>query len=193
MPPLPPLTPLPPPPTPFEFQFKPARQPMLWAAVFYAAGVVAGTYLSRPVSWWAAAGLAFLAAGLYFVNRRKWLAITLALGAFFLAGALHLQLRGSSDTLDRSLGPFAYGPEVEMTATSPAKADYEKHLHANLHKASTSKPKKSSPTVAPGFPCIPVCASTFTALAKTDQRPTTPSRLRCAFSVMANAFAFQSS
>jgi|GEM_PF-2239994 hypothetical protein len=193
MPPLPPLTPLPPPPTPFEFQFKLARQPMLWAAVFYAPGVVAGTCLSRPVSWWAAAGLAFLAAGLYFVNRRKWLAITLALGAFFLAGALHLQLRGFSDTLDRSLEPFDYGPEVEMTAHVTREGRFEKHLQANLHKASTSKPKKSSPTVAPGFPCIPVCASASTVPAKTDQRPTTPSRPRCAFSVMAKAFAFPSS
>ncbi|MGA7320277.1 MAG: ComEC/Rec2 family competence protein, partial [Candidatus Sulfotelmatobacter sp.] len=51
-----------------------------------------------------------------FRERRKWLAITLALGAFFLAGPLHLQLRGTSNTLDRSLEPFAYGPEVEMTA-----------------------------------------------------------------------------
>ncbi|MGA7400690.1 MAG: ComEC/Rec2 family competence protein [Candidatus Sulfotelmatobacter sp.] len=117
---MPPPSPLPLPPaspTPFEFQFKPARQPMFWAAVSYAAGVVIATYVSRPPSRWALAGLAFVLAALYFTHkRRRWLALTLALGALFLAGALHLQLKGSSSTLDHTLDPFAYGPEVEMTA-----------------------------------------------------------------------------
>ncbi len=89
---------------------------MLWAAVFYAAGIIAATRVARPASWWALAGLAFIAAALYFTHKRKWLAPALAFGAIFLAGALHLQLRGSSSTIDRSLDPFAYGPEVEMTA-----------------------------------------------------------------------------
>jgi competence protein ComEC len=47
----------------------------------------------RPASWW----------------------VTLALGAFFLAGALHIQLRGPTDAPDPSLQPFN-GQEVEMTA-----------------------------------------------------------------------------
>src|SRR5208337_67513 len=104
------------PPIPFEFRFKPARQPILWAVVSYAAGIIAATYLSRPPSWWALAALAFVAAGVYFTHKRRWLALALALGAMFLAGALHLQLRGSSSTLDSSLSAFAYGPEVEITA-----------------------------------------------------------------------------
>jgi competence protein ComEC len=108
--------PLPVPQTPFEFQLKPTRQPMLWAAVAYSAGIIAGTYLSRPASWWIAAAATFLAAGLYFLNRRKWLGASLALGAFFLAGALHIQLKASSNISDPSLQPFAYGPEVQMTA-----------------------------------------------------------------------------
>ncbi len=73
-------------------------------------------YVSRPPSWWALAGLAFVLAALYFTRKRKWLALTLALGALFLAGALHLQCKGASGTLDHTLDPFAYGPEVEMTA-----------------------------------------------------------------------------
>lgn len=116
MPPLPPLTPLPTSPTTFEFQFKPARQPMFWAAVSYAAGVVLAMEVSRPASWWALAGLAFVLAALYFTRKRRWLALTLALGALFLAGALHLQLKGASIALDHTLDPFAYGPEVEITA-----------------------------------------------------------------------------
>src|ERR1017187_2201723 len=113
---MPSLPPLPPPPAPSEFQLKPPRQPMLWAALAYSAGIVAGTYLSRPTSWWLAAGFAFVAAALYFVHKRERFAITVALGAFFLAGALHIQLRGPSSILDPSLDPFAYGPEVQITA-----------------------------------------------------------------------------
>jgi competence protein ComEC len=88
---------------------------MLWAALAYSSGIGAGVYASRPASWWIVAGAAFLAAGLYFVRRRKWLGVGLALGAFFLAGALHIQLRGPAN-LDTSLQPFADGQPVEMTA-----------------------------------------------------------------------------
>jgi hypothetical protein len=89
---------------------------MLWAALSYALGIVAGAHAWRPASWWVAAAVAFLAASLYFMRRRKWLAVSLALGAFFLAGALHIQLRGSTNALDTSLEPFADGQPVEITA-----------------------------------------------------------------------------
>jgi len=90
---------------------------MLWAALAYAAGIVTGAYLWRPPLWWTAAGAAFLAAGLYFVVRkRQWLGAGLALAAFLVAGALHMQVRGSANPRDSSLDPFAYGPEVEMMA-----------------------------------------------------------------------------
>jgi competence protein ComEC len=89
---------------------------MLWAALAYSAGILAGTYLARPTSWWIAAATAFLAASLYFLARRKWLGAALALGAFFLAGTLEIQLRAPSSPLDPSLDPFAYGPEIQITA-----------------------------------------------------------------------------
>src|ERR1035438_10478533 len=112
MPPLPINEPSAPPPQ--QFQLKPTRQPMLWAAVSYSSGILAGVYAWRPASWWIAAGAAFLAAGFYFARRRKYLGASLALGAFFLAGALHIQLRPSV-TLDTSLWPFADEP-IEMKA-----------------------------------------------------------------------------
>ncbi len=89
---------------------------MLWAALSYSLGIVAGVYAWRPASWWIAAGVAFLGAGLYFLRRRKWLGVALALSSFFLAGALHIQLRGPASVPDTSLQPFADGQEVEMTA-----------------------------------------------------------------------------
>ncbi len=87
---------------------------MLWAALFYSSGIIAGVHAWRPASWWIATAAAFLAAGLYFVRRRKYLGASLALGAFFLAGALHIQLRGPA-VLDTSLQPFAYDQPIEMT------------------------------------------------------------------------------
>lgn len=99
-----------------EFHFKPARQPLFWAAVAYSTGIVIGAHAWRPASWWVGAGTAFLAAGLYFVRRRKWLGYCLALGAFVFLGALHIQLRGPVSVLDTRLLPSADGQEVEITA-----------------------------------------------------------------------------
>src|SRR5579863_7559791 len=116
MPPPPRLTPPRVPVTPPEFQLKPARQPVLWAALAYASGIIAGAHLLRPDSWWVGAGIAFIAAGLYFLRKRTWLGATLAVGAFFLAGALHIQLRGPATLLDTTLQPYTDGQQVELTA-----------------------------------------------------------------------------
>ena len=116
MPPPPRLTPPRAPVSPPEFQLKPARQPVLWAALAYASGIIAGAHLLRPDSWWVGAGIAFIAAGRYFLRKRTWLGATLALGAFFLAGALHIQLRGPASLLDTTLQPYTDGQQVELTA-----------------------------------------------------------------------------
>src|ERR1700693_2721140 len=117
---MPPLNPNQSPPPPHQFQLKPTRQPMLWAAVSYSAGILAGVYAWRPASWWIAGGAAFLDAGFYFVRRRKYLGASLALGALFLAGALHIQLRTPA-TLDTSLQPFSDQPtQITTDATPPS-------------------------------------------------------------------------
>jgi len=66
---------------------------MLWAAVVYALGIIAGTHAWRPASWWVAGGTGFIAAAGYFVRRRHRGACVLALGTLFVIGALHIQLR----------------------------------------------------------------------------------------------------
>src|SRR6267378_7536230 len=101
---------------PPAFRLKPTRQPMLWAALAYSLGIVAGAYLWRPVLWWVVAGASFMAAGMFFVRRRIWFAGALALGAFFLAGALHIQLRGKSAQVDTSILEFATGQELQLVA-----------------------------------------------------------------------------
>lgn len=89
---------------------------MLWTALFYSLGIMAGVYLWRPTLWWIVAVTAFLAAAAYFVQRRSGVGWLLALAAFFLAGALHIQLRGASTRLDTSIQPYADHQELPITA-----------------------------------------------------------------------------
>ncbi len=89
---------------------------MLWAAVSYSSGIVAGVYFWRPALWWIVAGTSFVAAAAYFARRRSWLGWALALGAFFVAGALHIQLRGASVRLDTDIEPYADRQELQITA-----------------------------------------------------------------------------
>ena len=69
---------IPTPRQPPTFHFKASRQPMLWAAVAYSLGVVAGFYQCRPAVWWLVAGAAFVAAAAYFAGRRSGLGWLLA-------------------------------------------------------------------------------------------------------------------
>jgi competence protein ComEC len=89
---------------------------MLWAAAAYSSGIAVGAQQWRPPLLLVIAGAAFLAAAAYFVRRRLWLAGSLALGAFFLAGALHIQVRGTRPVLDTSILSFVDQPDLEITA-----------------------------------------------------------------------------
>jgi competence protein ComEC len=98
------------------FRLKASRQPMLWAAVAYALGIVAGAYAWRPALWWVVAGAAFVLAAAYFAQRRSILGLTLALGALFLGGALHNQSQAGRFRLDTSIQPYADRQELQITA-----------------------------------------------------------------------------
>ena len=86
---------------------KAPRQPMLWACVAYACGILLGIYEWRPMLWWIVAGAAFIASAAYFVRRRAGVGWALALGAFFLAGALHVQVRSAGPRLDTGIQLYA--------------------------------------------------------------------------------------
>ena len=98
------------------FRFKVARAPMLWAAIAYSSGIVSGVYQWRPVLWWVVAVAAFVAAAIYFARRRSTLGWALALGALFLAGALHIQVRTASPRLDTSINRYADHQKIEIIA-----------------------------------------------------------------------------
>ena len=108
---------IPPPKTasPPIFRLKAARQPMLWAALAYSSGIIAGVYQWRPVLWWVIAGIVFVTSAAYCSQRRPGVGWLLALTTFFLAGALHIQLRGASSHLDTSIDPYADRQELQIT------------------------------------------------------------------------------
>lgn len=94
---------------------KPPRQPLLWAALAYGAGITVGAYAWRPPLWWVVAALGFLGASGYYVRRRVWAALALALGACFFTGALAIQATMSCSPIDDGALAFADGEEVIVT------------------------------------------------------------------------------
>jgi beta-lactamase superfamily II metal-dependent hydrolase len=76
------------------------REPMLWAAIAFALGIVAGVYEWRPALWWIVAELVFVGATVYFASRRLRFSWILALSIFFLIGAFEAQIRGAATQLD---------------------------------------------------------------------------------------------
>ena len=93
-----------------------SRQPMLWAALAYAGGIVTGSYAWRPPLWWLAAAIVFSGSAAYFLRRRPRAAFVLALSALLVTGALMMQVRvpenrGSADVL-----AFADGRDLIVTA-----------------------------------------------------------------------------
>ena len=101
---------------PLSFEFKSPRQPMLWAACVYSAGILTGAYAWRPPVWWIVGAIALMAAGACFALRRSGLAWLLGLSTLFFLGALHIQLRNALPRLDTSILPYADHREVQVTA-----------------------------------------------------------------------------
>jgi competence protein ComEC len=104
------------PAVPFEFKAKAARQPVFWGALAYALGIIVSDHVHAHPSLWIGAAFGLVTAGFFFRRRSIFLAWPLALLAVFVVGILNVDLKTSSNVLDKSLLPFAYGPEVEMTA-----------------------------------------------------------------------------
>jgi len=102
------------PPIPLPPQLTP-RQPLLYAVLSFSAGILLGTRVWRPVTWWAVALLVFLAAGGYMVRRRPSWSFALACGALVLLGAFVLQGHGPA-AVNTEILRFADGNEVTLTA-----------------------------------------------------------------------------
>lgn len=95
----------------------PARQPLFWAALTFAAGICIGRVAWRPPLWWVVAIIAFSAAAIYFLQRRPLFARGLALGTCILAGAFAMQMRSAA------WAPAWLGDEQEVTVTAHVTAE----------------------------------------------------------------------
>jgi competence protein ComEC len=92
----------------------PGRQPLLWAALLFSAGIWTGVRAWRPASWWVIAVIAFALAAVWYLRRRAWVAKGLSLGTWFLLGALLVQVR-RVPAADPHITDFADGREVTIT------------------------------------------------------------------------------
>ena len=105
------------------------RNPLLWAALAYAAGTLYGTHVWRPALWWLASTIIFLGASSFFLRHRPRLAQALALGAFVCLGAVALQLPSTHPALNDQFS-FAEAGETTLIghvshegAVRPARGD----------------------------------------------------------------------
>jgi competence protein ComEC len=98
---------------PFLFSSKPLRQPMLWAAVVFSPGIIAGKYAWRPALWWLIAAFVFLASAVYLRHRRIRSGLILVYAVLFFTGALYFQAR-QRPTLDTSVLALANGEPVRI-------------------------------------------------------------------------------
>ena len=92
----------------------PTRQPIFWAALAFAAGILLGAHAWRPPLWWLGAAAVFLGSGAYFARKRLVPAVALGLSAFACAGALSFQAKGAAG-LPNELAPFCDADPVTVT------------------------------------------------------------------------------
>ena len=90
------------------------RQPVFWAAVTFAAGILLAAYVWRPPLWWTGTAGAFLGAAAFFLRHRLAAAVALALGAFVGVGALSFELEGAAGPPNQ-LAPFCERGPVTVT------------------------------------------------------------------------------
>jgi competence protein ComEC len=96
---------------------------MLWAALAFAAGILAGWRWWRPAGWWAAAALVFAFSAVLLLRRRPRCALLFMTATLVAAGAL--SYAGRTHSFDQHLRAdyveqFAQGDEVTVTGVVAA-------------------------------------------------------------------------
>lgn len=92
------------------------RQPLLWAALAFAAGLTIGLHAWRPPAWWLVVLPAFVVSAIYLLRKRAASAFLLALCGVFVLGALTIQIRHPANSSDPAISQLADGREVRVTA-----------------------------------------------------------------------------
>ena len=125
---------------------------MLWAALAYSVGIVAGEYAWRPAHWWVVGALAFAMAAAYFAQRRVCLGRALVLGAVFLVGALHVQVRGAATHFDTSIQELADGRELQIMAHVIRDGQSRPASFGEIRQAVDVETEQVTADGAPGLP-----------------------------------------
>jgi hypothetical protein len=102
------------PPNPAAANLSP-RQPLLYAALSFSAGIVLGARVWRPPTWWLVAIMVFVAAAAYFCRRRAPWAFALACGALALLGMFAIQVQKPA-LVNTEILRFAGGDQVTLIA-----------------------------------------------------------------------------
>ena len=87
---------------------------MFWAAVVFAAGIVAEEFAWRPALWLLLAAAVFVGSSLYFRQRRIGSGVALVYAALFFIAALYFQARQRPE-FNTSILAFAGGDAVTLT------------------------------------------------------------------------------
>jgi len=126
------------------------RQPLLWAAMAFAAGLSAGLHMWRPPLWWLVSAAVFAASGTFVAHRRARVAFSLGLATVFVAGALLIQVRSPNRLSDSGLLHFADGQEVLVTAHVTAEGNLREEGSGDVRQSldvETEEIATSSETV----------------------------------------------
>ncbi len=91
-----------------------ARQPLLFAALAYGAGIWAGTHQWRPPLWWLCALAILAASALYLRNRWPRCALALGLAMAAVVGAFSIQAQDAG-VRPSGIAQYADGPETVIT------------------------------------------------------------------------------
>jgi competence protein ComEC len=89
------------------------RQPLLYAALAFAAGIASGGYVWRPPLWFIVAIVVFAAAGGYWIRNRPFLARLMGHAVLFWLGCFSIQVRPPAAFPD--IANFSDGNEVVIT------------------------------------------------------------------------------
>jgi len=110
------------------------RQPLLWAALAFAAGLTVGLHAWRPPTWWLIAASVLAASATYLMRTRAVLARLVTLCGIFVLGALTIQVRHLSSSTDPAIFQFADGQEVRITGHVIAEGNVREEAGGDFHQ-----------------------------------------------------------
>ena len=92
-----------------------SQQPLFYAALAFAAGIVFGARVWHPPNWWIAASLVFIFSATFFLARQRIISLSCGLLALSALGALTLQTHEQPDTGNPEVVRVSDGSEMLVT------------------------------------------------------------------------------